>query len=627
MQGQAMTGAPLAHDAAPWPPAPGSPQGMGYSLFSHFRIGTRLAVLMVLAATISALLAAMGIRGLAAANESLRTVYEERMAPVRSLGQIAHLMLSNQLQLQRALAQSAPAGVCARTTLQPEGARRAAEAMESNMHSIDQLWTSYSAAPKGPQEALLAERFTQQRTGYREDAIKPAIAALRGLDYTEALRLADAARKVYERDSPDIQALIDLQFEQAHTTYETGVQRYAQMRQWAIGALLASMALLGFLGTMLIRSIVRPLRQARAVFRKIAAGQLNSPIVVQGDDEISSLLMELRTMQSRLLANEQAIHQLAYFDPLTRLPNRHLLRERIQAALDASSADEEHRALLLLDLDNFKIVNDTLGHEVGDQYLVEIAQRLRGTVLAPHSVARIGGDEFVVLMDHLPADEAEALAQTEALARQLLAATARPCLLKEQVHHGSASIGICLFRHKDASIHELLKRADTAMYQAKYAGRNSYRMFDPALQADLETRAALETALRDAIDEGQLALHFQAQVDTTATRWGPKCCCAGNTPRTVMCHLHSSFLLRKLPDSSCRLESGCCSRPACNSGPGLGSPRTSTWIWPSMSARDSSANPILCTRYARPCSSRARPPPAWCSSSPRAWCSTTLPIP
>ncbi|MFZ1499581.1 MAG: EAL domain-containing protein [Giesbergeria sp.] len=508
-----MTGAPLAHDAAPWPSTPGSPQGMGYSLFSHFRIGTRLAVLMVLAATISALLAAMGIRGLAAANESLRTVYEERMAPVRSLGQITHLMLSNQLQLQRALAQSTPAGSTARAALQPEGARSAAQAMENNMHAIDQLWTSYAAVSKGSREAALTERFTQQRIGYREEAVKPAIAALRGLDYTETLRLVDTARRVYERDSPDIQALIDLQFQQAHAAYEAGVQRYVQTRQWAVGALLASMALLGFLGTMLIRSIVRPLRQARAVFRKIAAGQLNSPIVVQGDDEISSLLMELRTMQSRLLANEQAIHQLAYFDPLTRLPNRHLLRERIQAALDASSADEEHRALLLLDLDNFKIVNDTLGHEVGDQYLVEIAQRLRGTVLAPHSVARIGGDEFVVLMDHLPADEAVALAQAEALARQLLAATAGPCLLKEQVHHGSASIGICLFRHKDASIHELLKRADTAMYQAKYAGRNSYRLFDPALQADLETRAALETALRDAIGEGQLSLHFQAQVD------------------------------------------------------------------------------------------------------------------
>ena len=508
-----MTGVPLALDAAPWPPTPGTPQGLGYRLFSRFSIGTRLAAMMVLAATVSALLAAMGLQGLAAGNESLRTVYEERMTPVRSLAQIAHLMLSNQLQVQMALAQSASAGVRARTTLQPEGARRAAQAMESNMLAIDQLWASYGAAPKGSQEALLAERFTQQRTGYREDAIKPAIAALRGLDYTETLRLADTARRVYERDSPDIQALIDLQFEQAHATYEAGVQRHAQTRQWAIGALLASMALLGFLGTMLIRSIVRPLQQVGTVFRNIAAGQLNSPITIHGKDEICTLLFELRAMQSRLASHEQAIHQLAYFDPLTRLPNRRLLRDRIQGALEASGQDEQHRALLLLDLDNFKTINDTLGHEVGDLYLVEIARRMRQAVWEPHSVARIGGDEFVVLMDHLPADETKALAQAEALAQQLLATTARPCALPGQTYHGSASIGVCLFRRSNTSIHELLKRADTAMYQAKNAGRNGYRLFDPALQGRLENEAALEVSLRDAIEADQLVLHFQAQVN------------------------------------------------------------------------------------------------------------------
>lgn len=486
---------------------------MGYSLFSHFRIGTRLAVLMVLAATISALLAAMGIRGLAAANESLRTVYEERMAPVRSLGQITHLMLSNQLQLQMALAPPHAAGSTARATLQPDLARSAAQAIEHNMLAIDRLWAPYAATPKAPQEAALAEHFAHQRAAYLREAVKPAIDALRSLDYAGAQHLADTARTLYERASPDIQALTDLQFELAHATYEAGIQRHAQTRQLALGALLASMALLGFLGAMLIRSIVRPLQQVSAVFRKIAAGQLDSLIVVEGKDEISTLLFELRAMQSRLATNEKAIHELAYFDPLTHLPNRRLLRDRIQRALDASGQDDQHRAVLLLDLDNFKTINDTLGHEVGDQYLVEMACRFREVARAPHSVARIGGDEFVVLMDDLPTAEAQALAQADALARQLLASAARPCLLQGQMHHGSASIGICLFRRGNASIHELLKRADTAMYQAKNAGRNSYRLFDPALQADVETRAALETALRDAISEGQLALHFQVQVD------------------------------------------------------------------------------------------------------------------
>ncbi len=511
--GQAMAGVPLALDAAPWPPTPGAPQGLGYRLFSRFSIGTRLAAMMVLAATVSALLAAMGIRGLAAANESLRTVYEERMVPVRSLGQIAHLMLSNQLQLQMALVASKPHGPLARMALQPEEARRAAQALEHNMLAIDRLWAPYAAAPKRPQEAALAERFSRQRDAYLHEAVKPAMDALHSLDYAGIQRLAGTARTLYERASPDIQALTDLQFEQAHATYEAGVQRHAQTRQWAVGALLASMALLSFLGAMLIRSIVRPLRQVGRMFRKIAAGQLDTPIAVHGQDEISTLFFELRAMQSRLATHELAIHQMAYGDALTHLPNRRWLRDRIQAALDASRQDTQHRALLLLDLDNFKTINDTLGHGVGDQYLVEIARRLSLTVQATHAVARIGGDEFVVLMEHLPADKAEALAHAQALAQQLLAAIAQPCPLPGLVHHGSASIGVCLFRRGNASLHELLKRADTAMYQAKNAGRNGYCLFDPALQARLENEAALEAALRNAVHAGQLALHFQAQVN------------------------------------------------------------------------------------------------------------------
>ena len=505
---------PVALDVTPHP-TPGTPQGMGYRLFSRFRIGTRLAAMMVLAATVSALLAAMGIRGLAAANDSLRSVYEELMSPVRSLAQIAHLMLSNQLQLQVALAASNPHGAPARTALQPEEARRAAQALEHNMLAIDQLWEPYAAAPKEPPEATLAERFSRQRAAYLHEAVEPAMAALRKLDYADTQRLAALAYTLYERASPDIQALTDLQFELAHATYEAGVQRHAQTRQWAVGALLASMALLGFLGAMLIRSIVRPLQQVGRMFRKIAAGHLDTPIAVHGQDEISTLFFELRAMQGRLATHELAIHQMAYGDALTHLPNRRWLRDRIQAALDASRHDEQHRAVLLLDLDNFKTINDTLGHEVGDQYLVEIARRLSLTVQATHAVARIGGDEFVVLMEHLPADEGEALAQAQALAQQLLAATAQPCPLPGLVHHGSASIGVCLFRRGNTSLHELLKRADKAMYQAKNAGRNAYRLFDPALQARLEKEAALEAALRDAIHADQLALHFQAQINQT----------------------------------------------------------------------------------------------------------------
>ncbi len=163
------------------------------------------------------------------------------------------------------------------------------------------------------------------------------------------------------------------------------------------------MALLGFLGTMLIRSIVRPLQQVGMVFRNIAAGQLDSPITIHGKDEICTLLFELRAMQSRLAAHEQAIHQLAYFDPLTRLPNRRLLRDRIQGALEASGQDEQPPCAAAAGpgqlQDHQRHAGARGGRPVPAWKSPGACARPYGE---PHSVARIGGDEFVVLMDHLP---------------------------------------------------------------------------------------------------------------------------------------------------------------------------------------------------------------------------------
>jgi len=523
-----MTMQPLPLDAPSAPGAVGNPQGVGYHLFSRFRIGTRLAAMMVLAALVSALLATSGIQGLAASNQSLHVVYEDRMKPVRTLGQISQLMLANQHQLQVALAQTA--GSPARIILHPDFAGKAVRVIENNVATIDQLWSAYAATAKGPLESALAEQFAARREQYLREAVMPALAALRNLDYQDTQRLASRARMLYERAGPEVQALIDLQFDRAHAEYETGVQRYEQTRSLAVGALLLSMAVLGFLGVMLIRSIVRPLRQVSQVFHHIADGRLDTPIIVQGQDEVCAVLADLQVMQQRLSANEEAIHRLAYYDPLTDLPNRRLLRDRIQAALAASRQDDRHRALLLLDLDNFKIINDTLGHEVGDQYLVEMAQRLRQSVQSPHAVARIGGDEFVVLADALSADETAALAQAQALAADMLATVAQPCTLAGQVYHGSASIGICLFRNHNASIKDLLRRADAAMYQAKNAGRNGHCLFDPSMQAELEARTALEIALRSAVPAGQLQLHYQAQVGATGRPVGAEVLLRWNHP-------------------------------------------------------------------------------------------------
>lgn len=500
------------------------------AVFSRFRIGTRLAAMMALAGVVAMLLAASGIRGLADANESLHMVYEGRMKPVRTLAQISHLMLANQHQVQIALGQTATGGSTSSVTLDPLLARKAGDAIERNVRTIDRLWSEYASGPLTPQEQALAASFAHRRTQYLQQAVSPVLDALSTLNYQDTQRLAPRARALYERASPEIQALIDLQFEMAHAAYIAGVQRYDKTRWLAVNAFLASIAVLTVLGVLLIRSIVRPLQAVTQIFQHISDGKLDSSIAVQGNDEISHLLGALQDMQTKLGANEKAIHHLAYYDSLTHLPNRRLLRERIQATLAASNQDDHHRALLLLDLDNFKTINDTLGHELGDSFLVDTAQRLRHVVHAPHFIARIGGDEFVVLVDQLPTDETAALAQVRILADQLLAAIAAPCLLAGQWHHGRASIGICLFQHHNATIKDLLKRADAAMYQAKNAGRNGYCLFDPAMQAQLETRTALEAALRGAVVAGELELHFQVQVNGARQATGAEVLLRWNHP-------------------------------------------------------------------------------------------------
>jgi len=210
---------------------------------------------------------------------------------------------------------------------------------------------------------------------------------------------------------------------------------------------------------------------------------------------------------------DETIHSLAYFDPLTQLPNRRLLRERIAGAIAASAATARHAALLFIDLDNFKELNDSKGHDVGDQLLLEVGRRLNAGLRADDTVARQGGDEFVVLVTRLSADERQAAAQAERIAESVRGELNRPYRLGSYRHRISPSIGISLFVGATHGVDELLKRADSAMYLAKRSGRNTFRFFDPALHAALQQRVELEAALRDALEHEQLELHFQPQVD------------------------------------------------------------------------------------------------------------------
>ncbi len=210
---------------------------------------------------------------------------------------------------------------------------------------------------------------------------------------------------------------------------------------------------------------------------------------------------------------EQQIHHLAYFDPLTGLPNRRMLTDRLQQAFATSARHGGCGAVFFIDLDHFKALNDTLGHDHGDLLLIEVGKRLLACVRGEDTVARIGGDEFVVMLVSLDKSAAAAATQAASVGDKILAAISQPCQLREHSHSVTPSIGVSLFHGHDTSPDEVLTHADVAMYQAKAAGRGTLRFFDPEMQAALDTRVALELDLRRAISDKQLRLHFQGQID------------------------------------------------------------------------------------------------------------------
>ena len=210
---------------------------------------------------------------------------------------------------------------------------------------------------------------------------------------------------------------------------------------------------------------------------------------------------------------EAEIERLAFYDELTGLPNRRLLLDRLAQAAQLCAREECHGALLFLDLDNFKAINDTFGHEWGDRLLVQVAERLQAGVRSVDTVARLGGDEFVLILQHLHSVEPEAAVEAEAIAQKVIASLNEPFQVDKREIHSTPSIGIALFRDAQQSVHELLQRADLAMYQAKVQGRNTLCFFDPAMQAAASARSALEGDIRLALQRNEFLLHYQPVVN------------------------------------------------------------------------------------------------------------------
>ena len=212
-------------------------------------------------------------------------------------------------------------------------------------------------------------------------------------------------------------------------------------------------------------------------------------------------------------ADEEKIRSLAFYDTLTGLPNRRLLWERLRQALISSIRSGSKHALLFVDLDGFKSLNDTLGHHIGDLLLQETGRRIASCVREVDTVARLGGDEFVIILEDLSQVAEIAAAQARTVGGKILAAIDQPFLLEGRECHTTSSMGITVFGNQSESTNEVLQQADIAMYQAKAAGRNAMFFFAPALQASVNARVALERDLRAAIRENQFALFYQPQLD------------------------------------------------------------------------------------------------------------------
>jgi len=208
----------------------------------------------------------------------------------------------------------------------------------------------------------------------------------------------------------------------------------------------------------------------------------------------------------------EEIESLAFYDPLTTLPNRRLLLDRLAQAVVHAGRSGKTGALLFLDLDHFKLINDTRGHEVGDQLLQLVAQRLRLTVRASDTVARLGGDEFVVLLSDLPADGEAAEAQVQRVGEKILQNLNLPYNLDCQTYQGVCSIGATLFGQGQEAAAELLRQADIAMYQAKATRGNALCFFDMKMQAAISQRVQWEAEMQTALTEKQFTLYYQIQV-------------------------------------------------------------------------------------------------------------------
>lgn len=252
--------------------------------------------------------------------------------------------------------------------------------------------------------------------------------------------------------------------------------------------------------------------------------------VSRDDRKIETYVVAVSDISERM-ASQQKIEHLAFYDNLTNLPNRRLLLDRIEQVMAMTKRSHKHSALMFVDLDNFKVLNDTQGHDVGDLLLKTVAERLRELVRQEDTVSRLGGDEFVVLYNNLSDKDDEAYKEAQNLADKLLQMLNKDYPLTKSAYRITPSIGVTLFSGDKTSVDELLKQADIAMYETKASGRNGVRFFDPEMQAKVNLKAELERDIRKGIELEEFEIFYQSQVDQRGFVFGAEALIRWNHPR------------------------------------------------------------------------------------------------
>ena len=247
--------------------------------------------------------------------------------------------------------------------------------------------------------------------------------------------------------------------------------------------------------------------------------RLSLSVVKNDFGVITNYVASFRDVTDSVAASEE-IKNLAFYDYLTHLPNRRLLNDRLKHAITSATRNGRYCALLFLDLDHFKTLNDTLGHDIGDLLLSQVSKRILSCTCKVDTVARLGGDEFIILLEDISSLPEVAASKAEITSNKIISELMRPYQLKKHSYDCTASIGISMFNDDSESVDELLKHADIAMYQAKTSGRNTLRFFNPYMQEVINERVQLEKQLRKAIDEKQFELFYQVQTDADGTTVG-----------------------------------------------------------------------------------------------------------